>query len=133
MRVSRNIFSLGAASLLLTGGAVAAGASKGTLHLFENVTVQGKQLAPGDYKVEWNGEGPNVQLSIEQGKQTVVSVPARVTPVNEKNPSDGYASKQEGGQNVLSEVFFHGKTFELEIGNQAAAAPSQPATNGSNR
>jgi hypothetical protein len=131
MRLSRSIFSLGAASLLLAGGAVAAGAGKGTLHLFENVTVQGKQLAPGDYKVEWTGEGPNVQLSIEQGKQTV-AVPARVTPVNEKNPSDGYASKQEGGQNVLSEVFFHGKNYEFEIGNQAAAAP-QPATNGTNR
>ena len=86
MSLSRNIFSVAAASLLLAGGAVAAGASKGTLHLFENVTVQGKQLAPGDYKVEWTGEGPNVQLSIEQGKQTV-AVPARVTPVNEKNPS----------------------------------------------
>ena len=133
MRLSRNLFTLGAASLLLTAGAVAAGTSKGTLHLYENVTVQGKQLAPGDYKVEWNGEGPNVQLSIEQGKQTVVLVPARVTPVNEKNASDGYAAKLEGGQNVLSEVFFHGKTYELEIGSQGAAAPSQPATNGSNR
>jgi hypothetical protein len=133
MRLSRNVLGLGAASLLLAAGAIAANPSKGSLHLFETVTVQGKQLAPGDYKVEWNGEGPNVQLSIEQGKQTVVSVPAQVTPVNEKNPSDGYASKKEGGENVLSEVFFHGKNYELAIGNQAAAAPTQPAATGSNQ
>ena len=130
MRLSRNALGLGAASLLLAAGAVAASTSKGSLHLFETVTVQGKQLTPGDYKVEWNGEGPDVQLSIEQGKQTVVSVPARVSQKNGKNPSDGYASKKEGGENVLSEVFFHGKSYEFEIGNQAATAP---AANGSNR
>ena len=129
MTLSRNVFSLGAASLLLAASALAAGGSKGTLHLYEIVTVQGKQLAPGDYKVEWNGQGPDVQLSIEQGKQTVVSVPARMTPVSEKNASDGYAAKQEGSENVLSEIFFHGKSYELEIGDQS----SQPATNGSNR
>jgi hypothetical protein len=132
MRLSRNVFSLGAASLLAVS-ALAAGTSKGTLHLYESVTVQGKQLAPGDYKVEWNGQGPDVELNIQQGKQAVVSVPARVTPVNEKNASDGYASKQEGGSNVLSEIFFHGKTYELQIGDQAAGRAPQPATTGSNR
>lgn len=129
MRLSRNVFSLGAASLLLATSALAAGANKGTLHLYEIVTVQGKQLAPGDYKVEWNGQGPEVELSIEQGKQTVVSVPAHVTPVVEKNASDGYAAKQEGSQNVLSEIFFHGKNYELEIGDQSAGRASQPPTN----
>jgi hypothetical protein len=131
MTLSRNLFSLGLVSLLLAASALAAGASKGTLHLYDSVTVQGKQLAPGDYKVEWNGEGPNVQLNIDQGKQTVVSVPARVTPVNEKNPSDGYASKNKGGENVLSEIFFQGKTYELEIGDLAATGASQPGTSGS--
>jgi hypothetical protein len=131
MTLSRNLFSLGAASLLLAASALAAGASKGNLHLYDSVTVQGKQLAPGDYKVEWNGEGPNVQLNIDQGKQTVVSVPARVTPVNEKNPSDGYASKNKDGENVLSEIFFQGKTYQLEIGDQAATGASQPGTSGS--
>ena len=131
MRLSRNVFGLGSASLLLAASALAAGASKGNLHLYDSVTVQGKQLAPGDYKVEWSGEGPNVQLSIDQGKQTVVSVPAHVTPVSEKNTSDGYASKKEGGENVLSEIFFQGKTYQLEIGDQAATGASQPGTSGS--
>src|SRR3979490_769222 len=76
MRVSRNLFSVALASLLLGASAFAAPATKGTLKLFEPVTVQGKQLAPGQYTVEWNGEGPNVQLTIASGKNEVANVPA---------------------------------------------------------
>src|ERR1700730_12041806 len=85
MRVSRNLFGLTVASLLLGISAFAAPATKGTLKLFDSVSVQGKQLAPGQYTVEWNGEGPNVELSITNGKGAVASVPARVVPVGAKN------------------------------------------------
>jgi len=47
MKLSRNLFSITLASLLLAATAFAS-PSKGTLKLFEPVTVQGKQLAPGE-------------------------------------------------------------------------------------
>jgi hypothetical protein len=31
------------------------------------VTVNGTALKPGDYTVKWDGNGPNVELSILQG------------------------------------------------------------------
>src|SRR6266853_4419013 len=107
MKVSRNLFSVTLTSLLLTTTAFAAPASKGTLKLFEPVTVQGKQLAPGKYTVEWNGEGPNVQLNIADGKNSVTAIPARIVPVNPKNRTSGYASaKQQDGRSELTNVFF---------------------------
>ena len=133
MKLSRNMLSLGAASLLFAAGAVAASANKGTLHLYESVTVQGKQLAAGDYQVVWNGQGPNVDLTIDQGKKTVVSLPAEVTPVNQKHDSDGYVAKSEGGQNVLSAIFFHGKDFELKLADQGASGAASSPARGSNR
>jgi len=134
MKGSRNLVILAGASLLLAASAFAAGTGKGTLHLYESMDVQGKQLPPGDYKVEWNGEGPNVELSITEGKKTVASVPAQVVTVAEKNTSDGYASKKlDDGKSALTEIFFHGKDFELRLGDQASAEPSHSGTSGSNQ
>ncbi len=133
MKVSRNLFSITLASLLLAATAFAAPASKGTLKLFEPVTVQGKELAPGKYTVEWNGEGPNVQLNIADGKNGVTAVPARIVPVSAKNRTSGYASaKQQNGRSELTNVFFEGKAFELQIG-ETASQGGQPAASGSNQ
>jgi len=133
MKVSRNLFSITLASLLLAATASAAPASKGTLKLFEPVTVQGKELAPGKYTVEWNGEGPNVQLNIADGKNAVTAIPARIVPVSTKNRTSGYASaKQQDGRSELTNVFFEGKAFELQIG-ETASQGGQPAASGSNQ
>src|ERR1700730_4803934 len=129
MKVTRNLFSLALASLLLGASAFAGPATKGTLKLFDSVSVQGKQLAPGQYTIEWNGEGPNVELSITNGKGAVASVPARVVPVGAKNQTSGYSSaKQEDGSTALTNVFFQGKAYELQIGQQSATAVPQPGT-----
>jgi hypothetical protein len=135
MKVSRNLFSLAAASLLLGASAFAA-PTKGTLKLFESVSVQGQQLAPGQYTVEWNGEGPNVELNITNtnGKQAVASIPARVVPVGAKNPASGYTSAKQGdGSTALTDVFFQGKAYELQIGQQSATTAPQAGTSGSNQ
>lgn len=132
MKVSKKLLGVTLASLLLTAAVFAAPASKGTLKLFEPVTVQGKQLAPGRYTVEWNGEGPNVQLNIADGKTAVTAIPARVVPVA-KNRASGYsAAKQQDGRSELTNVFFEGKAYELQIG-ESASQGGQPAASGSNQ
>jgi hypothetical protein len=134
MKASRNLVTLAGASLLLAASTFAAGTGKGTLHLYESVDVQGKQLPPGDYKVEWNGEGPNVEVNITEGKKTVASVPAQLVTVAEKKTTDGYASKKlDDGKNTLTEIFFHGRNFELRLGDQASTEPSHSGTSGSNQ
>lgn len=133
MKLSRNLFSLTLASLLFAGGAFAAPASKGTLKLFEPVTVQGKQLAPGQYTVQWNGEGPNVQVHITDGRNAVTAVPARIVQVAAKNKTSGYSSeKEQDGRNELTNLFFEGKAYELQIA-QSASQGGQPAASGSNQ
>jgi hypothetical protein len=125
MKSSRNILGFVGASLLLAVSAMAAGTNKGTLRLYDNVSVQGKQLTPGDYKVEWNGEGPEVQVNIVSGKNTVATVPARVVPVT-KNDQDGYSADNQNGNNTLKEIFFHGKNYELQIESASGTGTPQP-------
>ena len=133
MKGSRNLVALAGASLLLVASAFAAGTGQGTLHLYESVDVQGKQLAPGEYKLAWSGEGPKVELSITSSKKTVVSVPAQLIPVGEAYTTDGYAAKSEDGKNALTEIFFHGKDYELRLGDQAGGEASQPGATGSSQ
>ena|SRR5215472_2717454 len=46
--------------------------------LDQPVQVAGTQLPAGQYKVVWEGTGPNVQVNFMQGKNTVTSAPARI-------------------------------------------------------
>ena len=133
MKGSRNLVALAGTSLLLVASAFAAGTGQGTLHLYESVDVQGKQLAPGEYKLQWNGEGPKVELNITSSKKSVVSVPAQLIPVGEAYTTDGYAAKSEDGKNALTEIFFHGKDYELRLGDQSGGEASQPGATGSSQ
>jgi hypothetical protein len=126
MKSSRKIVGLVGASLLLALSAMAGSENKGTLRLYDNVNVQGKQLSPGTYKVEWNGQGPEVQLNILDGKNTVATVPARVVPVTTKNDQDGYTADNENGSRTLKELFFRGKSYQLEIEPGTGAGATQP-------
>lgn len=105
-----------ASLLLLAGTAFAANVNKKTMHLYEKAKVQGKLLYPGDYKVEWNGSGPDVKLRIVQGKDTLATVPARVVAENTSNEHDGYVLRpaKSGGKSI-EEIFFSGKKYELKL------------------
>jgi hypothetical protein len=49
-----------------------------------HVTLSGKvqvgstELQPGDYKLQWDGNGPDVQVKIVKGKDVVATVPAKL-------------------------------------------------------
>jgi hypothetical protein len=41
----------------------------------DSVQVAGTQLKPGDYKVEWQGTGPEIQVNFVREGKTVATVP----------------------------------------------------------
>jgi hypothetical protein len=47
-----------------------------SVQIFDVVQIGSTQLKPGNYKVEWQGTGPAVQVSFQQNGKTVVTVPA---------------------------------------------------------
>jgi hypothetical protein len=121
-------------SLLLAASAIAGNTTKGTLNVDETVTVGGKQLPAGRYQVEWTGNGPTVELSISNGRDTVAKVPAQVLPVKAAQTGSGYSTNtDQAGNKALTGIFFSGKKYELSIG-EASAATATPSdkTQGSN-
>jgi hypothetical protein len=113
------------AALVLASAAFAG--EKASVKLYDDVKVNGKTLPAGKYDLSWEGSGANVQLSIHQGKETIATLPAQIEATNSAPPSTGYSTKQEDdGSRSLTNVFFAGKKYTLNLEQQAAAA-SAPA------
>ena len=68
------------AAILLASSAFAA--TKANLTLVNPASVNGTKLKAGEYKLEWEGTGPDVQVSIMHGKNVVAKVPGKVVDLN---------------------------------------------------
>jgi hypothetical protein len=101
-------------ALLLTSSAFAA--SKANFTLNSDASVNGTKLKAGDYKLEWDGTGPNVEVSILKGKKVVAKVPAKVVDLDRASTNDAAVLKQNGGDSTLAGVRFQGKKYALELG-----------------
>jgi len=96
-------------------------AEKGSMKLFDPTLVNGVQLSPGDYALQWDGTGNNLQVRILQGKKVVATTAAALVQL--KAPaSQNMTSTRSAGNNAkaLSEVEFRGKSYALAIGSDAS-------------
>jgi len=103
-------------ALLLASSAFAA--TKASLNLQSPTSISGTKLKAGDYKLEWDGSGPNVEVSIMQGRNVLAKVQAKVVDLN--SPSANNAAvviKNNDGTSTLSGARFAGKKFALELGD----------------
>ncbi|HLZ12009.1 MAG TPA: hypothetical protein VKP58_05430 [Candidatus Acidoferrum sp.] len=120
------------ASLFLATAAFAG--EKASVKLYENVKLNGKSLAPGEYDLEWTGTGPDVQLNIRKGKVTVVSAAAKITPVASASTGTGYSTKPDtDGTKSLTSVFLAGKKYTIELGAEVATTPAKATEPAGNR
>ena len=69
MKMSKLSLAILGAAFLFSTSAFAQSENKGKLSVPDTITVEGKQLPPGNYKVEWEGTGPNVEVEDSEGKR----------------------------------------------------------------
>jgi len=128
MKMSRIAIILFGAALMFSASAFAGNANRGTLHLGDTLTVDGIPLQPGDYKVEWNGNGPDVTVELLKGRDTVATFPAHLAEQSQPNDADAYGSSDEpNGGKALTAIYFGGKHYVLQV--QPHAAKQQNASN----
>lgn len=126
MKVSKLLFTLCGAALLLSTSAFAQEANKSALHLSERVTAQGKSLQPGDYTVEWTGNGPDVQVTIIQRKQTVATLSGHLADQATPNRDDAYGTSEgPNGTPSLNAIYPAHKKVVLQF--DQSAHPTQGA------
>jgi hypothetical protein len=133
MKATKLFTLLVGSSLLLSGSAFAGNGNKKSLHIDSTVTVEGKPLAAGEYKVEWSGTGPDVKLNILKGKETVATVDAHIVSVPVSYKQDGYsATAAKDGNPAVTLIFFSGEKYDLQIGQASASSASGAATTSPN-
>ena len=117
------------ASLLLASAAFAG--EKASLKVYETLKVNGKTIPAGNYDVSWEGAGSNVQVSILKGKDTIATLPAQIEASNAASASTGYSTRKEGdGSKSMTNVFFAGKKYTLNLEQRAASAAQTASTPG---
>lgn len=101
-------------ALLLASSAFAA--TKGDLTLQSSVSVNGTTLKAGDYKLQWDGAGPNVEVSFMQGKTVVAKVPAKLVDLSAPAADNAAViHRNADGTGTLDSARFQGKKFALEL------------------
>ncbi len=108
---------------VLLSSSVFAAPNKGSLQVFDTVTVNGKQLPAGEYSVQWDGKGPDVQLNIVKGHKVMASTPARVVSTDRTPDRDSAILKMNSdGSKSVSEIRFGGKKYALAIGDSGSSS-----------
>ena len=102
-------------ALLLASGAFAANKANFTLN--NPTTVNGTKLKAGDYKLQWDGTGSDVQVSFIQGKNVIAKVPAKLVDLKSSPQDDAAVVNTNGdGTTTLTALRFAGKKYSLQLG-----------------
>ena len=123
-KISKTV--LPALALLLATSAFAANKqNEGSIELDKPATIGGHQLASGEYKLTWDGTGPNVDLMIKSYGKLVATVPAQLIELDRPERNNGYElhTNDDGSQTVKS-IEFGGKKYALAFDGEATMTES---------
>jgi len=97
-------------------------ANKGSLQVQSTTMVGQTQLPAGEYTVQWDDAGPDVELKIKLDNRVKATVPAKVIPLDRPLKEDVAVLDTDGnGGRRLLEIRFSGKKFFLQIELQSAS------------
>jgi hypothetical protein len=118
---SKSVLSVAITALALFAGTAWA-ANKGSLDLLHPTDVAGTKLASGNYTVQWEGKGDQVELKIYQGKKQVASTTARVVQLDTPSQySSAIVNTGANGSLTLSQIRFAGKKMAIEINGEGGS------------
>ena len=108
--------TLAAALVLSAVNLFAATNNKGSLELQHPATVAGTPLGTGHYTLHWEGAGEQVELKIYQGKNVVVSTPAKLVEVEHPPASNSAVmNTHSDGSSSLAQIRFGGKHYAIDL------------------
>ena len=99
--------------LALTASAFAASGSA-TVKLFGAVQVNGKSLAAGDYKVQWDSRSPEAEVTFLQGKKAMATAHAKLVERAQAARENAVVTRANSdGSETIIEIRFEGKKSVL--------------------
>jgi len=115
----------GISVLVLAMSAVAA-ENSGKFTLPSAAELNGKSLAAGEYKVRWEGQGPDVQVTVSRGKETITTAAAKLVDRGEKAQRNAVVMNTNGGgAGSIIELRLSGKRSVLVFNEGADSIAKQ--------
>jgi hypothetical protein len=110
-----------AAAMVLTVPALAFAASKNSANvsLDRPLDVAGTELAPGQYKLSWEGTGPDVTVVFTVGKKTIATTSAKLVS-NRNNQEAIETTTASGNRSVLQAIDLKNLRLQFESAVPAA-------------
>jgi hypothetical protein len=103
--------------ILLGASLWAAAASSKTLSFRTAVTLNGSELKPGFYEVEWVSHSPEATVTFRRNGQMVAMAPGKWVDRDMKSPVDAVVyTNNADGTHTLTEVRFAGRKQALVFG-----------------
>jgi hypothetical protein len=82
---ARSIGFSAAIFAMIFSAAATAAPNKKTIQIpFPTMVGSSITLQPGEYRIEWRGVGPDVQVNFLLGNKSIVTVPAKFDPVRNR-------------------------------------------------
>jgi hypothetical protein len=95
-------------------GAFAKDSSRHSVQISDSVQVGSTQLKPGKYEIQWQGAGPEIQLSFVHDGKTVATVPGTLQTNDAHVTEDDIVTDTTGAnEKTLKEIDFSHKKESL--------------------
>jgi hypothetical protein len=116
MKVVQYFASFVIVAVVLSVGAFAKDSHSGNFTLADTVQVGSMQLAPGNYKAEWNGPGNDVKVDIVQNGKTVATTEGKIKDLQQPAPYDAVMIKTlQNNTKALDEIDFNHRSESLVL------------------
>src|ERR1700674_1625076 len=119
MKFVQRFTSFAIVALGLSLSAFAKDGHSGKFTLSETVQVGSSQLAPGDYKAEWNGPANDVKIDFIQNGKTGATPQGKIQNLQKPSPYDAVLTNTlQNNAQELSEIHFGNHTEVHVIGGE---------------
>lgn len=103
--------------------------NKASFNLQHPTQVAGQELAAGSYKVQWEGTGNDVRLTILRGSKQVATATGHMVEMKVASPeTSALITVNPDGSRSLSQIRFRGKSFALDLGGEGSGTGSGGAS-----
>ncbi|MGB8989253.1 MAG: hypothetical protein WCC37_21825 [Candidatus Sulfotelmatobacter sp.] len=119
MKFAKYLALFVAVALVFSLSAFAKDIHSGKFTLSDPVQVGSTQLAPGNYKAEWNGPADNVKIEIIQNGKTVATTQGKLENLQKPSPYDAVLTKTlANNTKALDEIEFGNHTQTLVLSGE---------------
>jgi hypothetical protein len=116
MKTWKNIAIVAVLAFGLSLNAFAKDKNETRVTLSDSVQVGTTGLKPGDYTLQWEGNGPDVQVKVLKGRNLVATVPARLEQGTSGRNADAITIRSVSNVKTLDQVDFAGGKRSLVFG-----------------